>query len=694
MKRESGKKLLTGLLMPILTVIGALAFIIVFVFGVIFYSNTRKQIINDSLAENKLIANNVSSFMSEAYALSENLAQNPSILTMDTNVQTPILENCVSNNTYLELLYIQGIDGMQTGRSSGELANRSERWWFKQIVAEKKPFVSKSYYSVNTGMPCASVFFPMYKDKEFAGVFATDIRLDSLVSLVAQFSNEDKDKTVFIIDGEGTVVAHPDSRYIEELYNYNNCTRSISVKDDSGNVKSDEDGNILTQDEPIEVSDSFKKIISEVMAGNCATSDAKLDGKQYYVSYSPIVMDGESDSWSVITVERKSTLLAPIYIAILIAILISVVMLFVAFVIIRKLTKRITDHIEELTGAIELASEGDFSVRAGSGGSDEIAALSGSFNVMTDKISRILHETLSLINDVKGSAVKLSDISEESEAAVTDMNDISRGVASQLEDTQKTREITDNLKQISDQLMEMNTKLVEATLETRDVGGEGIKSVAELKKKSKDSLDAVKMSFDKVINLNESSKQIGSIVQEINEISSQTSLLALNASIEAARAGEQGKGFAVVAQEVSALAGDSEDATKNIETIITRLQGEIKLIVSEIEGIKQVFGEQFKAVEEVENSFKHFRTSSEETLSVVEQVGNLIDKTDELNHNIIDSIDHIYRVSKKTEENAQRVTGNIRLQKNDIHDIAEKVDNMNSASEMLESEMSMLTIGR
>lgn len=583
---------------------------------------------------------------------------------------------------------------MQTGRSSGELANRSERWWFKQIVAEKKPFVSKSYYSVNTGMPCASVFFPMYKDKEFAGVFATDIRLDSLVSLVAQFSNEDKDKTVFIIDGEGTVVAHPDSRYIEELYNYNNCTRSISVKDDSGNVKSDEDGNILTQDEPIEVSDSFKKIISEVMAGNCATSDAKLDGKQYYVSYSPIVMDGESDSWSVITVERKSTLLAPIYIAILIAILISVVMLFVAFVIIRKLTKRITDPIEELTGAIELASEGDFSVRAGSGGSDEIAALSGSFNVMTDKISRILHETLSLINDVKGSAVKLSDISEESEAAVTDMNDISRGVASQLEDTQKTREITDNLKQISDQLMEMNTKLVEATLETRDVGGEGIKSVAELKKKSKDSLDAVKMSFDKVINLNESSKQIGSIVQEINEISSQTSLLALNASIEAARAGEQGKGFAVVAQEVSALAGDSEDATKNIETIITRLQGEIKLIVSEIEGIKQVFGEQFKAVEEVENSFKHFRTSSEETLSVVEQVGNLIDKTDELNHNIIDSIDHIYRVSKKTEENAQRVTGNIRLQKNDIHDIAEKVDNMNSASEMLESEMSMLTIGR
>lgn len=241
--------------------------------------------------------------MSEAYAISEDLAQNPSILTMDTQVQTPILENCVSNNPYLELLYIQGTDGMQTGRSSGELANRSERWWFQQVVADKEPFVSKSYYSVNTGMPCASVFFPMYKDKEFVGVFATDIKLDSLVSLVSQFSDEDKDKTVFIIDGEGTVVAHPDSRYIEELYNYNNYTRTVSVKDDSGNVKTDADGNILTQDESIEVSDSFKKVISNVMAGQSDTSMAKLDGKQYFVSYSPIVMDGESDSWSVITIE-------------------------------------------------------------------------------------------------------------------------------------------------------------------------------------------------------------------------------------------------------------------------------------------------------------------------------------------------------------------------------------------------------
>lgn len=692
MRNKSGNKLFGSLLMPILSVIGVLTIIITVVFGVIFYRNTNKQILSDSLAENKLIADNVSAFMSEAYALSEEMSKNPSILTMDTSVQTPILESCVLDNPYLELLYIQGSDGMQTGRSSGELADRSERWWFKQVTADKKPFVSKSYYSVNTGMPCASVFFPMYKGEEFTGVFATDIKLDSLVSLVSQFSDERKDKQVFIIDGEGTVVAHPNTQYIEELYNYKNYTKTVSVKDSSGNVKTDADGNILTEEEALESSDSFEKMIEKVMNGESDNTIVKIDGHRYYASFTPIIMDGESDSWSAITVQRKSKLLAPLYIAIIVAVIIAAAALVLAFIVVSILTKRITDPIAELKKAIELAAEGDFSVRANGSGAAEIEGLANSFNIMTEKISRILHETITLINDVKGSSEKLSDISMQSETAVTDMDNISRGAADQLNDTKKALELTDNLKQISSRLMEMNDRLNDVTNETKNVSGEGIKSVGELKTKSRDSLEAVQLSFEKVLNLNESSKRIGVIVSEINEISSQTSLLALNASIEAARAGEQGRGFAVVAEEVSSLAADSEDATRNIEDIITKLQSEIQQIVSEIEGIKEVFTKQIEAVDKVESSFDHFRTSSDETLSVVKQVGELIDTYDSLNHEVIDSIDNIYNISKQTEENAERVAEHIKQQKDDIYEIAGKVDNMNAASEMLETEMSMLTI--
>ncbi|MBI3037420.1 methyl-accepting chemotaxis protein, partial [bacterium] len=73
----------------------------------------------------------------------------------------------------------------------------------------------------------------------------------------------------------------------------------------------------------------------------------------------------------------------------------------------------------------------------------------------------------------------------------------------------------------------------------------------------------------KLVNdLNDRSKQIGTILTEIANIAEKTNLLALNAAIEAARAGEQGMGFAVVAEEVRKLARGSSESSKKINNLI------------------------------------------------------------------------------------------------------------------------------
>jgi methyl-accepting chemotaxis protein len=96
-------------------------------------------------------------------------------------------------------------------------------------------------------------------------------------------------------------------------------------------------------------------------------------------------------------------------------------------------------------------------------------------------------------------------------------------------------------------------------------------------------------SADKMQEMGKRSEEIGAIVKTIDDIASQTNLLALNAAIEAARAGEHGKGFAVVADEVRKLAERSSLATKEISGLISGIQKTVsEAIISMDEGSDEV----------------------------------------------------------------------------------------------------------
>ena len=299
------------------------------------------QIRNETSQTSTSIQRTVRSFMDGAYSLSYELAANPSILTMDPDIQTPIIEGSVARNDYIELLYPTGTDGWQTARSDGNTpADRSTRWWFIQMLEERQPFVSASYYSATTGMPCTAVFIPMYDSEEMIGVFGADISLEYIQKLIEQFAMPDRGRYSFIIDGAGGVVAHPESSYIEMLTNFKTLIHTVPVTGESGNtIFNPENGNVVTTEESFTISDEYKAVIAAVMSGNSGLEIVNEGKATYYMSYEPISMPGYSDSWSVITLQDRNVAMSIVSQLTIQVILIIAVILIVFIILVIGLVK-------------------------------------------------------------------------------------------------------------------------------------------------------------------------------------------------------------------------------------------------------------------------------------------------------------------------------------------------------------------
>lgn len=681
------KSIFRQLLFPMIAIVCAMAVCLIGILAVIYMKTYEDEIYSRGRDKSLLEAKDISAFLDGAYGVTEELSVNPSILTMDTEVQTPILEDCVKRNSYLELLYIQGKDGMQTGRSSGELADRSTRWWFVQMMEEQKAFISKSYYSVNTGMPCASIFFPMYRDSGLIGIFAVDLKLDYLQSLIEDYSDMENGEYSFVIDGEGVVVAHPDSTQIEELYNYSLLTKTVSRKDKNGQPLTDADGNIVTEEQSITISDDFQKIISNVMAGNSGSKKIKNDGESYFVSYASVPLKGESDSWSVITLHKESTAMAVVYRIFIIGVLIAGAIIAVAVLVIALLARRLTEPVVSITELIKNASDGDFTVRASEDSRNEIGTLSKSLNKMTAKISSILSKLTSITSEVVQSSGRLKSIETDADSISRAVREISDGTETQNEEINQVFVRAETLEENFGQLQEKSSYLLTDAKNTMLSGESGMLSIAELKEQNETASKGMSVSFEKIRLLEEHSQKISGILSTINEISSQTGLLALNASIEAARAGEQGKGFSVVAESIGKLATDSTDATADIEKIIEELCRDISDAVVNIEAIRANIEGQTQVVDKVQETFSDFRVLAEKTKESVSSIEKLVDEMHESNRHVVHAVEKIRDISTNTADLTDKAADSLEEQLQGIRSVAERIDSLSMVSTEMEQEM-------
>lgn len=145
---------------------------------------------------------------------------------------------------------------------------------------------------------------------------------------------------------------------------------------------------------------------------------------------------------------------------------------------------------------------------------------------------------------------------------------------------------------------------------------------------------------------------MNSIVELISGITSQTGLLALNASIEAARAGESGKGFAVVATEISKMATQTDEATLHITELIHNISSSISEVVGVIYQMISGINEEKQTTVNTADSFNSIQTNTFSIRDSIETLTSSIVELKEANLVIVDSIQTISAISEEVSAHA------------------------------------------
>ena len=291
---------------------------------------------------------------------------------------------------------------------------------------------------------------------------------------------------------------------------------------------------------------------------------------------------------------------------------------------------------------------------------DELGQLADAISKMCKGIRALMLKTSQSTEQVAASAEELTASADQSAQAANQIAQVMAEVAS---GTEKQRNALNNTSSVIGQ-MSASVRQIAANSDTvtntsaqsADAAYEGSKTIDKAIEQMGQIEETVSRSGEVVSKLGERSREVGQIIDTISGIAGQTNLLALNAAIEAARAGEQGRGFAVVAEEVRKLAEQSQEAAKQIASLITEIQIDTENAVAAMnDGTKEV-----RAGTEVVNAagrtFKEISRLFNEVTNQIRDISEAIQQMALDSRQIVASIQEIDTISKETADHSQTVS--------------------------------------
>ena len=372
-----------------------------------------------------------------------------------------------------------------------------------------------------------------------------------------------------------------------------------------------------------------------------------------------------------------------IAIVVLIAIIISFIM---GRRLMRPLVKVSTIIEDVANGNIEA----DFSVVKES--NDEIGLIIEKMKELTQSLGSIVGKIRNSSDTMSSNSYELNDTSSQTLAAnneiskaVEDVAEGSTGMAASIS------KINENLLEMSNETKDINASVDEiknqtvAVQDSSKIMNDKIKSMQDSSHKMDEGISAISKRIETV---NTTVDKVSNIVSVIEEISSETNLLSLNASIEAARAGDAGKGFAVVAQEIRVLSDNTNTELENIKQIISSLVEECRYCVQASGTIVEDNAKQKEEIKAVLDEFSSLDEQIQKTAEKADEIEELVTAMIELNDDITKSSSSLTDVSAANAAATEEMNANIEELNAMMHGVSEMAGHMNDESDGLKEALS------
>lgn len=439
-----------------------------------------------------------------------------------------------------------------------------------------------------------------------------------------------------------------------------------------------------------------EKVSAQVLGGDgYFDENLKVNGVASYVAYEPLRnMDG-SVAGMVFVGYPRTVAQKTVNNAILSLIASYVVVLAIILVIVIILVRVIVRAMTNLSGAVTKLRSGDLNVELhvdSLNARNEIGALADNVNSLVVNLRDIMGGIRRDAETLNDCSVQLSGSVDTTVSAIDQVTkaieEVAEGSTTQAQDTAGAMANIEELNATLDIISDKVVTLSKMSDETKDVSTKAKETMAELidiNTQTKSDIDNIVEQSEKNV---EAVNKINVILKTIEEISSQTNLLSLNASIEAARAGEAGRGFAVVAKEIGSLAESSASAAREIQEIIVSLVEDIQKTSSLSDVLNESATKQLGKIQDTREMFNRVLNAIGEISEGTERIRTEVESIDAVKNGIGETIESLSSISEENAAASEETTASANLVNEDMKQIGRVSQDMMELAEELKKSIS------